>query len=185
MNFSERTYRTKSVSQFFLKHIKYVQKIFPIYLTLFIGFWLSFAKISITSFIPPNYIIGIIFFWTLYRPDLLSLGGVVLGGLLWDTLYDLIPGQTSLLWSLIYIGILSQRRFLIKKPFTVVWTSFALTVLCYLGGEVLFSLIFEEQRESLFSLGIHFLMTIGIYPFITLFLIYVGKGVSLKPLKEI
>ncbi len=149
------------------------------------GFWMGLLKIPSVSLVWPDYMIPLLFFWTLYRPDLVPLGFIVVLGMMHDMLSGNVIGQAPLLWILTYMSVLFQRRFLLKKPFRMIWGFFSLTFLGYLGLNWIFGSLSQRYSDPVFPMMIQFLMTMGAYPFITLFLIQVGKGVSFKALKEI
>ncbi|MBS0185210.1 MAG: rod shape-determining protein MreD [Proteobacteria bacterium] len=148
------------------------------------SFWVGLLKIPGLNIIWPDYIMGVLFFWTLYRPHLIPLGFLVVLGIIDDILSGNILGQAPLLWILFYIGALSQRKFLIKKSFKKIWIFFSFTFLGYLGLKWIFMCMFQRCQGLFFLMLIQFLMTVGAYPFITLLLIQVKKGVSFKVTKE-
>jgi rod shape-determining protein MreD len=70
--------------------------------------------------------LGVVYFWSLYRPDLFTPGAAFLVGLLHDALTGLPPGATSLVLLLVSGLIVAQQRFFLPRPFPVIWACFML-----------------------------------------------------------
>jgi rod shape-determining protein MreD len=62
-----------------------------------------------------------VFYWSVYRPDLLPAVSVFCIGLVQDVLTGSPLGVTSLVYLFVYGAALSQRRALIGKPFVLAW----------------------------------------------------------------
>lgn len=69
-----------------------------------------------------------IYYWALYRPDLMPIGAVFLVGLLEDVLTGAPLGLNALLFLSVHGLIRSRRRMLVGKGFAVGWTIFMLVV---------------------------------------------------------
>ncbi len=72
----------------------------------------------------PFFALMAVYFWTLYRPELLPFPAVFAAGLLLDILQDAPLGISSLILLLAYALVLSQREQLLMRRFTVVWVGF-------------------------------------------------------------
>ncbi len=184
MTLYETTYQKKEKRPFFSKYFKESRKTLLLGVLFFLSFWMSFLKIPGVTIVWPNYMVAVLFFWTLYRPNFVPLGFLVLLGVMHDILSGDTLGQAPFLWILVYVSALSQRRFLDKKPFRTIWGFFSFTFLGYLGLKWIFVCVSQGSRGLFFLMMIQFLMTVGAYPFITMFLIQIKKGVSFKILKE-
>ena len=115
---------------------------------------------SLTSFST----LCVVFFWSLYRPDLLTPAAAFLVGLIHDGLAGLPLGLTSLLLLLVRQLVVTQQRFFLPRSFPVIWFCFLLVapaaclarwlLACLWWGELL------PARPALFELA----LTVALYP---------------------
>ncbi len=74
--------------------------------------------------IAPSFALMAVYYWGLYRPDLMPPIAVFLVGLF----QDLMSGGPLGLWSLVYLAVygvvVSQRLFFIGKAFLAIWIGF-------------------------------------------------------------
>jgi rod shape-determining protein MreD len=108
-----------------------------------------------------------VYYWTIFRPDLMPALAVFAIGLLQDILSGTALGVNALILLLVYTVVLGQRRFFLGKSFLVMWWGFALVVagafmamwmmLSSLDGAILDPLpaVFEG------------LVTVGLFPVLT------------------
>ena len=68
----------------------------------------------------------VVFFWSLYRPDLFTPTAAFLAGLVYDGLAGLPLGLTSLALLLVRNLMVLQQRFFLARSFPVIWCCFAL-----------------------------------------------------------
>jgi rod shape-determining protein MreD len=115
---------------------------------------------SLTSFST----LCVVFFWSLYRPDLLTPAAAFLVGLIHDGLAGLPLGLTSLLLLLIRQLVVTQQRFFLPRSFLVIWFCFLLVAsTACLARWLLACLWWAEAlpgRPALFELA----LTIAFYP---------------------
>ena len=71
-----------------------------------------------------------VFYWTLYRPDLMPPVAAFVIGLLQDILGGLPLGVSACVLVGVHAAVNTQRRFFIGKSFAVVWLGFALVSAC-------------------------------------------------------
>lgn len=138
------------------------------FLTIFFSAWMGLIQIPGLSFITPDYGSCAVFFWCLYRPDLIPLGLLAGTGVMVDCIGGGFLGQTSLLWFLVYFLSLPQRRILTKTSFSLIWVAFGLV---FLITSVVITILFWILRgvPPLFlSWFVHFILTVGVYPFVCL-----------------
>jgi len=81
----------------------------------------------------PSLVLIALFFWTVYRPELVPAIIVFAAGLLLDVVSGAPLGINALVLLLVCGGVRSQRRFLADKPFVVVWLGFVVTAI-YAGA---------------------------------------------------
>lgn len=76
--------------------------------------------------ITPAFTLIAVYFWSIYQPHRLPFWVTFLIGVLQDLLLGMPVGQAALGLLLIQGLVVSQRRFFISKPFSVIWWGFAI-----------------------------------------------------------
>ncbi|TVR98870.1 MAG: rod shape-determining protein MreD [Rhodospirillales bacterium] len=66
-----------------------------------------------------------VFYWTLYRPDLMPAVAVFAVGILFDALSGAPLGVNTLAFLALHGLVAGQRRFFYGKPFLLIWLGFA------------------------------------------------------------
>lgn len=118
----------------------------------------GFAQVA-----PLLSLIGI-YYWAVYRPDLMPAAAVFLIGILHDFLAGLPVGVSALVFLAVLGAALAQRSFFFGKSFVIVWVGFifvaagALTLewllLSVISGELI------QVRAALYQFG----LTIAFFP---------------------
>ncbi len=67
-----------------------------------------------------------IYYWVVFRPDLMPRILIFAIGLFQDALIGAPFGLTALIYLLVHAFVLNQRRFLVGKPFWIFWAGFAI-----------------------------------------------------------
>ncbi|MBM3482453.1 MAG: rod shape-determining protein MreD [Alphaproteobacteria bacterium] len=118
---------------------------------------------GLTNVTPAYLLIGL-YFWTLYQPQRLPYWSTFLIGLAQDLLLGLPPGQGALALLLVQGLIASQRRFLLSKPFLVVWWGFGVIgpIAALIGWGV--ASIARQAFIPVLPVFIQCVMTILLYP---------------------
>ena len=116
--------------------------------------------------VPLLPLIGV-YYWSIYRPDLMPPALAFCLGLLNDVISGIPLGVSSLLYLLVQGMTASQRRFFHGKPFRIAWWGFGLVS----GGAfilqwLLASLLLGRTLE-LRAVGFEFLMTLSFYPLLS------------------
>ena len=85
-------------------------------------------RASILDFLPvhPLLSFSIIYYWSLYRPDWISIAGLIGAGILDDSLSGAYIGQNTLVFLLIYAVVLKKMDYFISATFLRTWGAFAL-----------------------------------------------------------
>lgn len=108
-----------------------------------------------------------VYYWTIYRPDLLSPLTAFLVGLAHDILSGTPLGVTAAVLLMVQGVTESQRRFFLGSGFAASWWGFGLVSLVAVSLQwVLVSAVFGQVLESrvvLFS----YLMTLSLYPVVS------------------
>lgn len=84
------------------------------------------TRLPLLPMIGPALILAVVYYWTIYRPDLMNVVYILLLGVLQDLLSGGHPGVTSFVLLLAYVTVVTQRRFFHGKSFSVVWWGFML-----------------------------------------------------------
>lgn len=125
----------------------------------------------------PEVVLGVLFFWALYRPQLISFSFLIVLGFWLDVMETSPLGWTSFTWTFFGFLVWSQRRLLIKAPFGMVWGAFSFfsTGLIIINGMV-FSLV-NSCPIGVERLWGSSLMTIATYPLIFYLLVCVDRRI--------
>lgn len=116
------------------------------------------------SSIPPMLTLIAVYHWSLFRPDLLPIGAIFVLGLIQDLLGGGPMGIYTLMLLIVHGMVISQRKFLFRKPFFITWIGFAMFgALAELAAWLLASLtdlVVLDFRNFLFQ----YLITLGLFP---------------------
>lgn len=118
---------------------------------------------SVTPLLP---MIGI-YYWAIYRPDLMPVAAVFVIGLLYDALSGTPMGVSAAIFVIVHGIIDSQRRFFAGKSFMIVWLGFLLVSGCAnLATWLLVSAYYGTLVKS-DALVFQYLMTLGCFPLLS------------------
>jgi rod shape-determining protein MreD len=121
---------------------------------------------ALAGVVPALPMIGI-YYWSVYRPDLLVPSVAFATGLVNDVVLGAPIGVSSLAFLVIQGMTASQTRFFNGKSFLVIWSGFALLA----AGALLIELVLESivfGRAPLISaLAIQYALTVCLYPLIS------------------
>ncbi len=92
---------------------------------------LGAVPLGIEGFAPvaPDWLLMIVFYWSIYRPELLPAPVIFLLALLSDAIGGGPPGMSAILLLLVRLACLSQRRAFVGKSLLVTWFGFAAVAL--------------------------------------------------------
>lgn len=110
-----------------------------------------------------------VFYWSVYRPDLLPPWAAFLIGLLQDILVGTPPGLNALVLLLARAMVVSQGRVFRGKSFLVMWWGFAMVAL---GAQVLVWLLTAALQLALLDpmpAVFQGALTVALFPFLTWF----------------
>lgn len=105
-----------------------------------------------------------VFYWSIFRPDLLPAYAAFLIGLLYDIVSGMPLGVYALVLLLVQGVTAAQRRFFLGKSFVVAWCAFGVVagagmILSWLLVSMLLSTFVEPQ-----AVMFEYLMTLSLYP---------------------
>jgi len=114
--------------------------------------------------ISPDLSFPFIFFWTIFKPELLPRFILIGVGILSDSIQGLPLGFHSVLFLCSSLILLSQRSFLYHQSFSLIWAVFGLSLIFYKSLEYLILRSFMEFPFSLINSALSGLFTFFLYP---------------------
>ncbi len=148
--------------------------------------FLSSVLLVLLSYIPLDFMflnsirpaIGIIcvYFWLQHRPDLFNLGSVFCLGLVDDVISSSPFGSNVFEMLLMYVLVNNTSRFLNAKPFVVLWYGFVVLSLMTMLSRWLLVSVYYSQFLPLSMLFFSYMVTIAVYPLISLLLAFVQNN---------
>lgn len=116
-----------------------------------------------------------VYYWAIYRPDLLRPLTVFCLGLLNDVVQLFPFGISALVFLGVYQIAFMSRRFFVKQIFFMLWSGFAfLAFLAFVTYWTVFSFSAGELL-SITPVALQFLMTLVAFPFLAWFLIWAQR----------
>ncbi|MBY0431525.1 MAG: rod shape-determining protein MreD [Rhodospirillales bacterium] len=108
-----------------------------------------------------------VFYWAIYRPDLMPAYAAFMVGLLYDVISGIPIGVNALVCLLVHGVTVSQRRFFLGNTFVVTWWAFAVIA----AGAAIISWLLVAVLVSFSIRGkavmFEYLMTISLYPLVS------------------
>ncbi len=104
---------------------------------IFILFLLGVISYSVSSpdVVRPYFIVMALYFWSIYRPTLMSPAYVFALGLLFDFILNYPVGLHALIFVALQWIIRDQRLFFLGQPYFIAWIGFAFTCFSVLALE--------------------------------------------------
>lgn len=117
--------------------------------------------------VSPNLGIMAVFYWVVYRPDLMPPSGAFLIGLWQDIMVGMPLGANAFVLLVMHMALISQRRFFQGKTFPVMWWAFAM--ITFMASALIWILMMALYGTWLAPAPafFQFLLTIALYPFVT------------------
>jgi len=108
-----------------------------------------------------------VYYWSIYRPDLMPIYVVFAAGLVQDVVSGTPIGLMALVLVLVHGVGVSQRRVFLGKSFPVEWWGFGLVTLgagivAWVLASVYFAFLIDPK-----SVAVQALLTIAVYPLVT------------------
>ena len=108
-----------------------------------------------------------VYYWAIYRPDLLPPWAAFALGLLHDIVSGTPLGVNAMVLLLVQGVAVSQRRFFLAKTFLVAWWSFALLAGAAIGLSWLLVGVIGRQALDPLPAMFEYLVTLGLFPLLT------------------
>ena len=105
-----------------------------------------------------------VYFWSLYRPDLLTPSAAFAAGALYDALAGLPLGATSLVLLLVRNLMVTQQRFFLTRPFPVIWACFILLAPAVMAARWLIVCLWWGRVFDLSPVLFELALTLALYP---------------------
>ena len=137
----------------------------PGLITLFlVVFTILPMGVAYFSMVTPMIVMMSVYYWSLYRPDLLPAIAVFGVGVLLDVLSGGPTGLYALVLLMVQGVCVSQRRYIVGKPFLVEWTGFSIVALgaSFIGW--LGASLFYGALIGVTPLIVQFFISVGLYP---------------------
>lgn len=108
-----------------------------------------------------------VYYWAIYRPDLLPAWSAFVIGLLYDIIAGTPLGVNALVLVLVQGTAASQRKFFLGKSFLVAWWAFGLLAAGAIGmAWLLVSMLLGAAIDPM-PVVFQYLLTLGIFPALT------------------
>jgi rod shape-determining protein MreD len=144
---------------------QFARQLFPFALTVAL-LLVSMVPLPLPAYssVTPSFMVMAVYFWTLYRPDLMPRWAVFIIGLLQDLVTGGTLGVNPIVLLALSMATASQRRFLSGALFVTVWAGFVVNsagaaMLAWCLNTLAVGAMYDP-RPALFQ----YLFTVGLYP---------------------
>lgn len=114
--------------------------------------------------VTPFLALAAVYFWSIYRPELLPVWAAFLVGLLQDLLTGSPLGLTALVLVLVRALAVSQRRTLLGQSFGVEWAGFLMIAAGAGAAGWLLACIYDSAVLPAAPFAVQWLLTTALYP---------------------
>ena len=144
------------------------RRVVPLGLTLVLMlFALTPTYVPGLSDVTPMFTLMCIYFWSIYRPDLLGYGAAFGVGVFEDLLMGTPLGSGALVLLLCQGIVVHQQKFFNSKPFVVTWMAFAVVALgAALVRWFCVGIVASSGFTPLGTLLITYLISVAVYPLV-------------------
>jgi rod shape-determining protein MreD len=127
--------------------------------------------------ITPFSTLCVVYFWSLYRPDLFGAVAAFSTGIVYDALAGLPLGLTALILLLVRQLVVVQQRFFLARSFPVIWCCFLLLAPAALIARWLLVSLWCGRLFALAPVLLSVLLTVALYPLASLLLTRIHNGI--------
>ena len=107
-----------------------------------------------------------VYYWALYRPDLMPTVAVFLAGLMLDALSGAPLGVNALVFLIVHRLVVTQRRFFYGKPFVIVWLGFGLVAAGAFAAAWLLASLWHASVLDVGVLMVRAILTLCLFPLV-------------------
>ena len=112
----------------------------------------------------PAFTLMSVFYWTVYRPDLMPASAVFAIGIIQDFAAGAPLGITSLILLGTHGVVLGQRRLFVGKPFAMAWSGFALVDAAATAVSWSFASLLAAEPLAVSAPLLQFVATLVLFP---------------------
>jgi|SRR5690348_7894909 rod shape-determining protein MreD len=122
-----------------------------------------------------------LYYWTIYRPDLLPPVAIFLCGLVLDLLSGAPLGVAALVFLLTRVVVMPQRRFFVDRLFPFVWGGFTLLAAGAIAFLWLIGSLFSGAVLDMRAATLQWVLTVACFPAVAYLLMRVQRGFLPSP----
>ena len=122
-----------------------------------------------------------LYYWTIYRPDLLQPPAAFLCGVVLDLLSGAPLGVSALVFLLARAAVLPQRRFFVDRLFPFVWGGFTLLAAAAIAFLWLLGSVLEGAILDMRAAVLQWVLTVACFPAVAYLLMRVQRGFLPSP----
>ena len=146
-----------------------LRNLLPMLVLIFLAFIQQVpTRIPELSYMTPSLVAAGLFYWCIYRVDLVPLLGIFLLGIFEDIMTNDLLGFHALIFLMISGVCRWHRRFFYKQEFIVLWVGLSVMMLGISVVKWVLYMIIHTQLLSYYPLLFSALATIFIYPVLAL-----------------
>src|SRR6266511_3105701 len=121
-------------------------------------------RIPTFASVAPSMSLIAVFYWSLYRPDLMPAWAAFVLGLLQDIFVGLPLGVSACVLIAVHAAVGTQRRFFVGKSFGVVWLGYAVMASAALALSWVLTCVYHGALLAPSAAVFQTLITIGVFP---------------------
>jgi|JI10StandDraft_1071094.scaffolds.fasta_scaffold258313_2 rod shape-determining protein MreD len=171
-----RKSRNSGISEISLSRrgLETIVRLFIAYALLVLLFLLNLTAIPVphAGLIKPQLVLMAVYYWAIFRPTLIPTWLCFIVGILLDILSGMPPGLQAFVLVAVQSIVRDQRKFMMAQPFISIWAIFGfVATAAALIQWALFGLANEMQWPALVPLGASVIVTMCLFPVVTLALL--------------
>ncbi len=117
-----------------------------------------------TGPITPALTLMAVYYWSVYRPDLLPIAATFIVGVVQDTLSGAPLGMTSLVLLSVQGVVMAQYRFFSGRTFMIEWWGFLVIAPAAITATYLLATIYSGTLLPVRPFGFQLMLTVALYP---------------------
>ncbi|MEZ5824424.1 MAG: rod shape-determining protein MreD [Geminicoccaceae bacterium] len=114
----------------------------------------------------PSLLLCVIFYWTIYRPDLLGILWIFALAMLLDGIAGLPLGLSAFVFLVVRNLLMPRERFLATTSFIVIWASFVIAATAVLGLRWFVACVWYGHLFELRPVVLELALTVAAYPIV-------------------
>ncbi|QQG36043.1 MAG: rod shape-determining protein MreD [Micavibrio aeruginosavorus] len=178
-----RKSRASGISEisFSWRGLETIIRLFVAYVLLGLLFLLNLTALPIphAGVIKPDFVLMAVYYWAIFRPRLIPTWLCFGAGILLDVLSLTPPGLQAFILVLAQSLVRDQRKFLMAQPYISLWAIFGFVAMMAAGIQWgLFGLVNDMQWPAIMPVAIRVLVTLCLFPVVTMALIGTHRFLS-------